>query len=566
MLRLEARSRDGKVAPLALGALLGKGGEGEVFHDALRPERVIKLFRAAAGADKAAKIRAMLTRPPAGQIEEHEGREIIQIAWPLESVHDASGALRGFSMRAVDFTSTAPLNALHARSARRRNALTEDYRFRLYAGRNLAALVGHLHAVGHHLVDTKPQNIRVYRDGAFCCLLDCDGYAVAGPDQRFPAVVRTAEFLAPEGFGKDPALLGEMQDRFGLAVMLFELLANGVHPCAGRDPGGRLPPDVAGRLERRLFFIADPAPFEPPWNSTFAYLPAGTREMFRAALCGAPDARPDAGEWTEHLASLLARLELCTVDPGHFHLGEGCPWCALADKRKARAEQARREPRMGLQDASDAAVAAFAPRAAAMRLGRPARTARFPAVPVPRPSALQRRSRRRRGRPARVALLSVSFGALLAAVLLLANPLRDAATLRLGFAQSGHGELLRGALPSGPGRPSTADLPPGLSIAGQPGAMIDRTQQALSALGYEPGKGFAPPGSRPSQTAILTRCDRCSRTTTKFGHMALRHCRASTPPSTPCAAPSRDIISRRASSRRKPSLPVTGRSSAAWSR
>ena len=255
MTSLTAHARDGRTTALALGGRLGRGGEGEVFRDALRPDRVVKLFAPEVAARKPEKLAAMLARPPAGEVEEHGGRGIVQIAWPLETVHDDEGHLVGFTMRHVDFTSTAPLDALFARSARERHRLADEFRFRLYAARNLAALLTHLHAAGHCMVDTKPQNIRVYREGALVCLLDCDGYAVAGDGVRYPATVRSVEFLAPEAFGRPADALGFEQDRFGLAVLLFELLANGAHPSAGTDPTGRHPPDIAGRLERGLFFI-----------------------------------------------------------------------------------------------------------------------------------------------------------------------------------------------------------------------------------------------------------------------------------------------------------------------
>ena len=402
---LEARDRCGQRRTVELRARIGKGGEGEVYTDALRPDRVVKLFAAGTGERKVDKLAAMLARPPSGQMEEHAGRSIVQIAWPLETVHEGDDRLVGYTMRNVDFASTAPLDGLFARSARDRHRLPDEFRFRVYAARNLAALLGHLHAVGHHMVDTKPQNIRVYRDGALVCLLDCDGYAIDGADARHPATVRTFEFLAPEAFEKAPDELGLAQDRFGLAVILFELLANGVHPCAGTELAGEVPPDIAGRLQRQLFFIGPRPSLRTPWNSTYEFLLPTTRALFEAALLGPPDARPSAETWAQHLSAATNELVGCVRDEEHVHFGPRCPWCALAAKRAEIRDARARTAHLDGEDA--AALAAFVPHVARRWQGKGATVTRR----VPRQALPPiRRGHGRRRRRARALLVAAGTG------------------------------------------------------------------------------------------------------------------------------------------------------------
>lgn len=56
--------------------------------------------------------------------------------------------------------------------------------------------------------------------------------ALRGGGERFPAGQFTAEYLAPEfqKTGKVPEKQEEWQDRFALAVILFQLLNFGLHP------------------------------------------------------------------------------------------------------------------------------------------------------------------------------------------------------------------------------------------------------------------------------------------------------------------------------------------------
>ena len=171
---------------------------------------------------------------------------------------------------------------------------------------NLAASVASLHAAGHHVVDLKPANVHVYRDTQFVAILDCDGFSIgAEGGARFPAHQYTEGYMAPEAMTQRPEALGEAQDRFALAVVLFQLLNRGLHPFQGVPaPGANVPTTDAERVAAGLYPYGPRASarLTPPPQSRYAFLDAGTRALFDGAFSGRPEARPSAARVARPLA------------------------------------------------------------------------------------------------------------------------------------------------------------------------------------------------------------------------------------------------------------------------
>ncbi len=96
----------------------------------------------------------------------------------------------------------------------------------------------------------KPVNLRFYRDSLYIALLDCDGFSIQGEGERFPAGQFTPDYLAPEfqRIGQVPGEQEEAQDRFSLAVIIFQLLNHGIHPFSGRSISAKVPDDLPGRI------------------------------------------------------------------------------------------------------------------------------------------------------------------------------------------------------------------------------------------------------------------------------------------------------------------------------
>ena len=332
---------DGTRAPLAVAlAPLAGGGDATVHALPGDPARVAKLYRdPAAEPRRRAKLEAMLAAPPSGREVGHGGRRYVQLAWPEALVEragegEAAGPPAGFVMARVDLDDALVLDHALTARARRAAGLDDDYRFRAAAARNLAAAVAALHAQGHHVVDLKPSNVHVYRGAAFVAVLDCDGMSVAGRGgERFPAHQYTDGYIAPEALRAraKPEALGEAQDRFALAVVVFRLLCNGLHPFQGVPRDSAVPTTDGARAAAGLYpYGAGAGRLDPPPSSVYGAFDPATRALFDRAFGGRPDGRPTAAAWRDHLGRLLdGGLRPCPRDPAHavFPGGERCRMC-----------------------------------------------------------------------------------------------------------------------------------------------------------------------------------------------------------------------------------------------
>jgi hypothetical protein len=335
---------------ITLGEKLGQGAAGEVYRLEGNTKFVFKKYRNLKIAKQhEPKVRAMMTDPPSSIVHKAAGKEYVQIAWPSGIVRDDDGRFEGFLMPFVDFHRSVELQLLLQRVTREKARLNEGYRYRITAAANLSAMMAGLHARGHHMIDMKPVNLRVYRNVMFVAVVDCDGFSIKGNEGRFPATMWTPDYIAPEYKDRRPEDCGEYQDRFALAVIVFQLLNNGVHPFQGRPaPGADVPPDLQSRVFRGLYSYGKRRHREqaPALASIHDYLEDKTREFFERAFVGG--GRPSAREWCEHLRGLLdpgrALLRPCSTQRGeHEHFSKGCGFCML-DGLTGRGQQGTRAP------------------------------------------------------------------------------------------------------------------------------------------------------------------------------------------------------------------------------
>jgi hypothetical protein len=355
---------------------LGSGGDGSVYASVSHPELVVKLYRDPdQPPERRRKLLAMLGAPPLLDPIHHDGHRYVQLTWPTHLVEDAEGYFRGFAMPRVELDRAVLAESLLSRKTRQAYRLPEAYGLRVTAASNLAAVVEALHARGHHVVDLKPVNAYVYRDTFFVALLDCDGFSVQDASgERFPAHQYTPDYIAPEALvGKlAPEALGEAQDRFALATVVFQLLNGGVHPFQGVPaPGVPVPPSTTERITRWMYaYGRQPNPFlrPSPWSIHESFDDA-TRDLFDRAFGSDPAARPDAGEWRRHLARYAdpstGALRRCAADPAHalFAAGPGveCLQCALDARRSTAVQAARPAPAPAAKPAQAAAPAPAPP-------------------------------------------------------------------------------------------------------------------------------------------------------------------------------------------------------------
>lgn len=343
--------QDARRAPLTLGRLIKSGGAGSVFLLKERPLEVAKLYHPSVDTRVyERKLKAMLELSPDLPDVQEKGVRHVQIAWPTGLLHDRSGRFIGFSMPVLDIAATSDLEHVLQERQARAEGLPTALGAKAALAANLAVMLAALHRRQHYVVDLKPLNVRFYRKSLFIAMLDCDGFSIQGKDERFPAGQVTTDYLAPE-FQQRGVKAGqeEAQDRFALAVMVFQLLNSGLHPYSGRPQDASVPSDLPGRIAANLYpYGRGNMRLQPSPVSGHQAFPEALRQMFDRAFSDRPGQRPSAEEWASLLQSYARRsagmLVKCGKDASHQHFS-GMPCAACARKtllaNSARATKAR---------------------------------------------------------------------------------------------------------------------------------------------------------------------------------------------------------------------------------
>ncbi|UQV44096.1 hypothetical protein KIV45_19770 [Janthinobacterium lividum] len=334
---------------MVLGKLVKSGGAGSVYLLPGAPAQVAKLYHP--HLDRAAnrrKLEAMLELSPELPDQLENGKRYVQIAWPQAAVFDGQGGFAGFVMPLLDMAQTAELEQIMQERQARAADLPTGLGPKLTLAANLAAVIDALHQQQHYVVDLKPVNLRFYRDSLYIAMLDCDGFSIQGHAERFPAEQFTADYLAPEFQRKGmPAGTEMAQDRFALAVVIFQLLNFGIHPYSGRPGNAQVATDIPGRIRDGCYAygVKRHKQLAPNATSGHALMPPELRAMFDRAFSPSPKPqRPSAADWALLLRGYAQRsggkLLICTVNPEHQHFaGQGCAACAR-DKVISAAAQA----------------------------------------------------------------------------------------------------------------------------------------------------------------------------------------------------------------------------------
>jgi serine/threonine protein kinase len=311
---------DGHIASLLVDETtkLGRGATANVYRVQFDgKDFAAKIYHQGRLFDKN-KIRAMLESPPNDCEVIQYGQEYPQFAWPLSIISDKTNNEVGFLMPLVDTYESFTLDHYYDLGLFKKLHSHDEaaLSYKLEIAKNLSRLVADLHSHGHFFIDCKPQNIRVFKRNHVVTLIDCDGFSINGKTKRFPAELLSTDYIAPEAQRNNtlPANLGEFQDRYALAVILFQLLNRGTHPFQGviTDTGLSFNTNdekaAAGLYPYGI--VAHPR-IKPRPQSTHHLWYEETRVMFdQAFVNGSPAARPSAQEWANHFENLLATKSL----------------------------------------------------------------------------------------------------------------------------------------------------------------------------------------------------------------------------------------------------------------
>lgn len=338
------------------GPLLGRGGEASIYTVSGRMDWAGKIYHNPTD-EHAGKLAAMLAAPP---VPPPQPGQHVHIAWPMSRLLELGddGRVIGYLMPRIE--NAHLIWEIYNPGVRREVCPHFHHGSLLRTACNLAAIVSTLHECGYVLGDLNESNVLVSPQ-AQVTLIDVDSFQTPAHDRLYRCRVGRAEYTPPELQGVAFADVDRMpqHDVFALAVLIFQLLMQGIHPFAGRSTGGSGTDSIASRIAAGDWPYAwtrtvstQPSPHAPPWF----VLPPSVQELLRRCFEDAhaePDLRPSAAQWQHALEEAEHELTTCSVDARHvYHRRlDRCPWCdrsvslpAPASPSKKRAtERSKRE-------------------------------------------------------------------------------------------------------------------------------------------------------------------------------------------------------------------------------
>ncbi|MGH8559197.1 MAG: helix-hairpin-helix domain-containing protein, partial [Methylococcales bacterium] len=322
---------------LTLGSEIGTGGEARVYNVVNDSGLVAKIYHQST-IDRGNKLAAMLANPPEDPMA---GKGHASIAWPVDLVEE-SGKSRVIGFLMPRITGMHSIINFYNPTLRRQRSPLFNYAYLHRTARNLIAVVRALHARGYVIGDVNQNNIMV-TETALVTLVDTDSFQVRDllKGTFHLCVVGTPAFTPSElqGIRFDQIKRTLEHDLFGLAVTIFHLLMEGVHPFAGDLVGSNAPPPLPEVAIANGYFpyatrhsiSFQPMLSAPPYN----VLHPKIQQMFLRCFedgHGNPHARPDGTEWQNVIDEAEAALSVCSRNDQHRygdHL-KNCPWCERA--------------------------------------------------------------------------------------------------------------------------------------------------------------------------------------------------------------------------------------------
>jgi len=316
---------------------LAAGGEGEIFDITGQPNVVAKIYKPGkTSVEKERKLIRMVDFPPDKSV-------LSQIAWPQDVLYD-SGKFVGFVMPKMSINEDLNVIYEYGASAKYPHMPWDN---RLLIAQNLCAVLDSVHAVGHTVGDFNPKNISVNPQTGHIMFLDTDSYHITDGSDTLRCDVGMPEYLPAEiqikmrGGGtlataKLPTFAQDT-DNFALAIHIFQLLMNGVHPFACAiipSQSSVTAPQPHENISKGEFpFIQNiPGIKIPVYAPPISILPQEIQDLFERAFIDGyvnPSARPSAEEWHKAIGRLRGQLKTCNNVQHHqyYKALSSCPWC-----------------------------------------------------------------------------------------------------------------------------------------------------------------------------------------------------------------------------------------------
>lgn len=312
-------------------------GEATIWKSSQKPGVLGKEYHAnLINLEKEEKLDVMVKNPPA---DPTKAQGHISLAWPKDLLIDASGIFVGFLM--PEITNSKTLIHVYNPKKRKQNDLQEfNWLYLHITAQNLASAIQAVHDRNYVIGDIKSLNILV-NASARVSLVDTDSFQIrarrTGKIYRCP--VGTADYTPSEMVGHKFGTvdLSEFHDRFGLAVIIWQLLF-GEHPFDGQWIGGGEYPPIQKRIKEGHWMYGSrsqikPKKSSPPITILHPQLQQCFRQCFDAGHKN-PSARPSAADWKTALDAAIKDLTKCSSEPNHYYAKSSakCYWWRCSGK------------------------------------------------------------------------------------------------------------------------------------------------------------------------------------------------------------------------------------------
>lgn len=313
-----------------------EGGEGKIYHVNGHPDLVAKLYKAGIGDSiREKKLLQMYKSPPDKSV-------LDQIVWPIDILYNGN-TFMGFLMKKFDFNED--LNFIYEYGSAAKYA-DMPWGNKVRIAKNLCAVLHAVHEAGHIVGDFNPKNVSVNPNTGYVIFLDTDAYHIVDANNTYRCNVGVSEFVPREvqskmRIGLDKAPLPTYTrdtDNFTLAVHIFQLLMNGVHPFSCAIIPSMISVMTPNTAESILngetpFFKNIHGKQIPKFAPPIDILPKDIQQLFEQAFVDGhndPTKRPDAKTWFFALEKLEKQLKKCKKVSHHEYYDSisKCPWCS----------------------------------------------------------------------------------------------------------------------------------------------------------------------------------------------------------------------------------------------
>lgn len=293
---------------IAIGRKIGDGGEATIYQVLGRTSDVAKIYTKPMSWQQQWKLKHMVQYPPYDKpwvTQNHRS-----IAWPTDLLFDKNGNFRGFIMPYIG--NAVPIHEVFNPVARQNLTWGDKItpQFLYVVATNIAIALDAIHKKDYVVGDLNSSNVLV-NQLAGITIVDADSFQVIDKHgNKHLCEVGRPEYTPPElqGASLRGTARSPEHDRFGLGVLIFQLLRNGNHPFRGKWVGAGDPPAQEIKIKNGWFPYStlSSCPVKPPINhsSLNDLSPPIVRLIYSCFVSGhhSPGLRPSASQWAQALS------------------------------------------------------------------------------------------------------------------------------------------------------------------------------------------------------------------------------------------------------------------------